>query len=174
MRVRRSRQERQTLLVILLAAGLPTLLAGLLVTMDLRSDLSDLTAAKQSIGEEPALVGWADLASLGSLATVHGGPVKMIGYMMDGEQPSKDRSPVSLFVLMPEAGQFLHPSRPEPDQMVEVRTKTPVAFHFQQLVWATGTLSRTTGRDRDRPAWAISDAEVQPAQDREIMAWFRR
>ena len=165
----RRRHERQTLLVILLAVGLPTLLAGLLVTMDLKTDLSDLTAARPNVGKEPPFVGWADLASRGS-----GGRVKMIGYMMDGDQASKDRAPVSVFVLMPEAGQFLHPSRPETGQMVEVRTKAPVTFQFRQLVWAAGTLSRTVGRDRDHPAWTISDAAVEPAQDREIMLWFRR
>jgi len=143
------------------------LLACFLVSMDLKSDLSDLTAAARGARKDAALVGWADLAKWRG-----DGTARMIGYMMDGNQAARDGAPVNLFILMPEAGQFLHPAHPQPEEMVEVRTKQPVAFKFRQLVWATGRLSRTTGGDREHAAWAMTDARVQPASDGEITAWF--
>ncbi len=97
----------------------------------------------------------------------------MIGYMMDGYKPSADGASVRMFVLLPEAGQFLHPAHRIPNQMVEVRPRKPITFRDRQLVWARGTLNRTTGKPGDEKAsWAMGDAEVEPAEPRDISKWF--
>lgn len=144
-------------------------LAYILVAVDMRSDLSELNPTKQGNDEGPIPVGWPDLERDGAQ-----GRVRMIGYMMDGYQPSSDGIPVDMFILLPEAGQFLHPAHRVPNQMVEVRPRRPVAFRRRELVWAVGTLNRTTGNpDEEKAAWAMREAEVEAAAPRDIAKWFR-
>jgi len=151
------------------------LLAVALVAMDMRSDLSELKSTGQVDDKGAVPVAWPDLER------PHAGPrrvspqrVRMIGYMMDGYRPSRDGATVDMFVLLPEAGQFLHPAHRIPNQMVEVRPSHPVVFHYRDLVWATGMLNRTLGGERDeKAAYAMSDAEVSPAAERDIGKWFR-
>jgi hypothetical protein len=165
----RKRKEILTLWAIIAAIGFPLFLAYILVAVDMRSDLSELNPVKQVDDEGPIPVGWPDLERDGAQ-----GRVRMIGYMMDGYQPSSDGTPVDMFILLPEAGQFLHPAHRFPNQMVEVRPRHPVAFRRRELVWAVGTLNRTTGKpDDDKAAWAMGDADVQAAAQRDIARWFR-
>lgn len=97
----------------------------------------------------------------------------MIGYMMDGYQPSSDGAHVDMFLLLPEAGQFLHPAHRIPNQMVEVRPRRPVPFRNRQLVWAVGRLNRTVGKAGEEiAAWAMGDADVQLAETRDVPKWF--
>jgi hypothetical protein len=146
------------------------LLAVALVGMDMRSDLSELKSTGQVDDKGAVPVGWPDLERQ------HKSPqrVRMIGYMMDGYQPSRDGATVDMFVLLPEAGQFLHPAHRIPNQMVEVRPSQPVVFRYRDLVWATGTLNRTmSSRGDDKAAYAMIAAEVNPATERDIGKWFR-
>jgi hypothetical protein len=163
------RKETLTLWAILAAIGFPLLLAYILVAVDMRSDLSELNPAKQVDDEGLVTIGWPDLERDGAQRRV-----RMIGYMMDGYQPSSDGTPVDMFILLPEAGQFLHPAHRVPNQMVEVRPRHAVLFRRRGLVWAVGTLNRTTGKPgEDKAAWAMRDAEVQAAAQRDIAKWFR-
>ena len=136
------------------------------MTMDMRPDLSDLRPAKQGPDVSTTLVGWPDLD----------GPirkVRMLGYMMDGYTSSTDGSQVEMFVLMPEAGQILHAAHRIPSEMVEVWTRRPVTFRFRSLIWAFGTLHGTS-RDShgERALFALRDAVIEEAQNREITHWF--
>jgi hypothetical protein len=97
----------------------------------------------------------------------------MDGHMMDGQRSSRDGEQVNMFILLPEAGQFLHPAHRIPDRMVEVHPPYAIVFRNRQLVWASGTLNRTFARRGDeKAAYAMSDAEVTPASDRDIGKWF--
>jgi hypothetical protein len=144
------------------------LLAVALVGMDMRSDLSELKSTGKMDGKGAVPVGWPDLDLW------HDGPrVRMIGYMMDGYQPSRDGALVDVFVLLPEAGQFLHPAHRIPNQMVDVHPSHSVVFRYRDLVWASGTLTRTMGRPgAGRAAYALTAAEVNPAAERDIGRWF--
>jgi hypothetical protein len=165
----RKRKETLTLWTILAALGFPLVLAYILVAVDMRSDLSELNPAKQVDDEGSIPVGWPELERDGAQ-----GRVRMIGYMMDGYQPSSDGAPVDMFILLPEAGQFLHPAHRIPNQMVEVRPPRPVPLRRRELVWAVGTLNRTTGKPgEEKAAWAMGDAEVEAAAERDIGKWFR-
>ena len=146
------------------------LLAVALVGMDMRSDLSELKPTKPVDDKGAMPVGWPDLERQ------HDGPqrIRMIGYMMDGYQPSRDGATVDVFVLLPEAGQFLHPAHRIPNQMVEVRPSRPIVFHYRALVWVTGTLNRTMSvHGDDKAAYSMIAAEVDPAAERDIGKWFR-
>jgi hypothetical protein len=164
------KQETLTLWTIIAALAFPMILAVALVGMDMRSDLSELKSMGQVDDKGALSVGWPDLEREpeGSQR------VRMIGYMMDGYQPSRNGATVDMFVLLPEAGQFLHPAHRIPNQMVEVRPSHPVVFHYRDLVWATGILNRTMSiHGDDKAAYAMIAAEVSPATERDIGKWFR-
>jgi hypothetical protein len=120
-------------------------------------------------------VGWPELETRGAEGPGSAqGRVRMIGYMMDGYRPSPDGTSVDMFVLLPEAGQFLHPAHRIPNQMVEVRPKRPIVFKNRELVWVSGRLDRTVGKPGDeRAAWAIGEANVSPAEPRDVTKWFQ-
>ena len=151
------------------------LLAVALVAMDVRSDLSELKSTGQVDDRGAVPVGWPDLERPHEgVGRVSPQRVRMIGYMMDGYQPSRDGAAVDMFILLPEAGQFLHPAHRIPNQMVEIRPSHPVVFHYRELVWATGILNRTMNSHRgDMAAYAMVAAEVNPATERDIGKWFR-
>jgi hypothetical protein len=152
------------------AIVLPMILAVALVGMDMRADLSDLKAAKQVDDSGAVPFGWPDLSERGEV-TIR---VRMIGYMMNGDPSLRDGTSVSSFVLLPEAGHFLHPAHRIPSQSVVVWTTKPVAFRYRQLVWVSGALSRTIRRSRDdEPAYALISADVIPAAEHDIREWFR-
>jgi hypothetical protein len=171
--------------MIIAAVGLPLILAYILVAADMRSDLSDLKPAQASLDQPTALVGWPGLEAADTEKRA-GRPisveearwrsqprVRMLGYMMDGYTPSRDGSPVEMFILLPDAGQFLHPAHRIPNQMVEIWLTHPAPFVYRRLVWVSGALARTSRRpDFEKASYAMKDAVVEPAIEREITRWF--
>lgn len=186
----RRRQEYRTLAAILCAVVLPLILAFILVAMDMRTELSDLIPAEPLPDHTASLIGWQDLeipnGKTLSLEQTRWQPdrrVRMLGYMMDnygmdGLKPLPDGAFVRMFVLMPEAGHFLHPAHRIPDQMVEVWPSRPVVFRFRSLIWSTGNLARKSGSHsrmgEDAALYAMADADVQPAVQSDITLWFRQ
>jgi hypothetical protein len=103
------------------------------------------------------------------------GPVRMLGYMMDGYHPVRDGTYVKMFVLMPEAGQLLHPAHRLRDEMVEVWLAggQSIPYMDRNLVWVEGKLQRIRQKARDGLAsYAIREAAIERAPDRDIMRWF--
>jgi hypothetical protein len=180
VRRKKVREENVTISKIIAALAIPMFLAFVLVAMDMRSDLDELKSSGQTDDQGAMPIGWPELEGRQDLSPVpHPANwegqrrVRMIGYMMDGYKPSRDGDQVSMFILLPDAGQFLHPAHRIPNQMVEVWPLHPVAFRYRGLVWAFGTLNRTTARRGDeKPAYAMSDADVMPASERDISKWF--
>jgi hypothetical protein len=156
------------------------ILAFVLVAMDMRSDLDELKSSGQTDDKGAVPIGWPELEGRHDLSFAHDPPhwegqrrVRMIGYMMDGYKPSRDGGQVCMFILLPEAGQFLHPAHRIPNQMVEVWPTHSVAFRYRELVWASGILNRTIGSPGGKKAaYAMTDAEVRPASERDISKWF--
>jgi hypothetical protein len=167
----RRREEVRALATIVAATVLPLVLAFILVAADMRSDLSDLTPSETLPDGGPALIGW------GALLIPWGQPrrhVRMLGYMMTGNSPARDGAPVETFVLLPEAGQFLHPAHRIPDQMVEVWPSRPALFKFRSLTWATGVLIRRKGsRNPEQPLFVMTSADVRQAPQSDITLWFK-
>jgi hypothetical protein len=178
---RRKKEEFRALVLIIGAVVLPLFLAFILVAADMRSDLSDLKPIQSMVDQTTALVGWGDLEipegksiSVEQTRWQPGRRVRMLGYMMEGEPPSQDGAPATVFVLFPEAGHILHPAHHIPDQMVDVRLTHPAPFKFRSLVWVTGTLARTANRPKSEKAmYAMTDAGVKPAADSDITRWFK-
>jgi hypothetical protein len=123
-----------------------------LVAMDMRSDLDELKSSGPTDDKGAVPIGWPELKGRHYLSAADDTAlwegrrqVRMIGYMMDGYKPSRDGEQVNMFILLPEAGQFLHPAHRISNQMVEVRPTHPLAFRYRELVWASGILNRTFG-----------------------------
>jgi hypothetical protein len=175
------------LAAIIAAIGPPLLLAYILVAADMRSDLSELKPTEACADKGTALVGWPELESAerDKRSGKSGRPIpfeiacgrpraRMLGYMMDGDNPSRDGDWVESFILLPEAGQLLHPAHRVPDQMVEVRLARPAAFRYRRLVWVSGALARVSGRrGPDKALYTMVDSIVEDAEDRDIARCFR-
>jgi len=163
-----SRAVRQ-LGFIVAAVGLPIVLAYCLVATDMKIDLSDFRVTGSGLYDGIQLVGWAEVEAL---APVPG--ARMAGYMMDGDEPVADGTMVKSFVLMPEAGQFLHPAHREPREMATVLLQQGEPFRFRQLIWVTGRLDRAVTRGAgSEPLWILSSATLERADEREIERLFR-
>jgi hypothetical protein len=155
--------------------GLPLILAYVLVAADMRNDLSELKPAADS--GDTALIGWPDLNPGYDRPAQTRWPsrtrVRILGYMMDGYKPVPDGAKAGMFILMPEAGHFLHPAHRIPEKMVEVWPVTPLPFQYRRLVWVWGLLGRVSGVPRrDSALFAMSGAEIRPADNTAIARWF--
>jgi hypothetical protein len=83
-----------------------------------------------------------------------------------------------MFVLLPEAGQFLHAAHLISNQMVDVHPSHPVVFRYRDLVWASGTLTRTIGSPgAERADYALTSSSIpdlyQLRSWRTLWAWRR-
>jgi len=168
------KKETLTFWTITAAIGLPMILAVALVGLDMRADLSELKPAELNPASEAdkgvSLVGWPDLKGLRESPA----RVRMLGYMLDDLRRPHEGNRADIFILLPEAGQFLHPAHRIPDQSVVVWPTYPVVFRYRQLVWVTGVLSRALrSPGDDLPAWAMTFADMSPADERDIGRWFR-
>jgi len=170
----------RTLATIICAAGLPLILAWLLVSLDVHSDLSGLWPSQRLADPATVLVGWADQDVEHAAASQSQGRSRMLGYMMDAlhdgaKQQTPDGTAVQTFILMPEAGQFLHAAHRIPNEMVEVWLRTPAPFRHRSLIWASGLLQPSGNRQRgDKALYAMTDAAIEPADQRDITRWFRQ
>lgn len=164
------KKERLTFWTIAAVIGLPMILAVVLVGLDMRIDLSELRPNTPADEKGAMLAGWTDLKESRDFPR----RVRMMGYMLDDLRRPHNGSRADTFILLPEAGQFLHPAHRIPNQMVVVWPSYPVVFSNRSLVWASGTLSRALrASDSDQPAWAMTFAEVKPADERDIGKWLR-
>jgi hypothetical protein len=157
------RREVKTIATVIAAVVGPCLLMVLLIAADMRMDLSELEPNRIVAEAATPLIGWPRLRE-GNLPQ---GRVRMAGYMMDGHRPVPDGTAVTMFMLMPEAGQLFHPAHRTLDEMVEVwlppgRT---IPYKDRRMVSVEGSL-RLTG------AFAMVGAQVASADERDIANWF--
>jgi hypothetical protein len=176
----RRRDARAIALVFAAILG-PLLLTYLLIAADMRSDLSELKPWHAVAEGGVRIVGWADLAADGTSRAdkraVHlaNSPVRMLGYMMDWYRPVREGTPVSMFILMPEAGHLLHPAHRIPSQMVEIRLASghSIPYRDRRLIWVTGLLENTGGTvNGEHAVYAMTGASTAFAEDRDIARWF--
>jgi hypothetical protein len=170
-------QRREELIVlgsVIGAVGVPFALACFLVAADIRSDLSDLRPARALADPATALVGWPELETRDGRPTGIAVPhARMLGYMMDRYQPAKEGERVEMFMLLPEAGQIMHPAHREPAQMIEIRLVRAAPFRYRRLTWVTGKLTPVKRRsDSEQAFYSMREATAEPAAQRDITHWF--
>ena len=96
--------------------------------------------------------------------------------MMDDHRLLRTSELVSSFLLLPEAGNLLHPAHRLADQMIEVhlRAGREVAFSNRHLVRLSGVLRQRAGDpSAERALYILDDSEVELIQRAEIRKYYR-
>jgi hypothetical protein len=155
--------------VITCVPVLGTLLAVVSTT---EPDLSDLNPIRQPPGQYE-LLNW--------FALRHGrfsaqAAVLALGYMVESDRSPHTGDLVRDFVLLPEAGNILHPAHRIPDEMIAVhlREGEQIQFSPRRLVWVWGTFRVSPGDPAGlQPLYHLDQARTQLADKSEIPKYFR-
>lgn len=114
--------------------------------------------------------------ALHSEPLISGTQTRALGFMMETDHVIHDGEWVRDFVLLPDAGNALHPAHRFGDQMIAVHMRENLAVQFfaRNLVWAWGTF-RACARDPggSKPLYGLEDARIEPASVNEIANYFR-
>jgi hypothetical protein len=158
---------------------LPAIIPGLLLLRTAGPDLFDLTPRAQRV-DDYVLIAWHDLErrqqALKEGEPSAGTPACALGYMTEGDRPIRDGQLVQRFVLLPDAGNAVHPAHRFGDQMIEVRLKPgdTVRFAERTLVWVWGRWKVLAGDpNRDKPLYELEEARVESASKADIGKYFR-
>jgi hypothetical protein len=174
-----SRRAFRKLLVLASAILLPVLLALVLITNAIQPDLVDLTPVV-SHSDQYLILGWPDLErarhALSAGPVSSGTMMRALGYMMEGDLPVRDGQRVRAFVLLPDAGNPVHPAHRFGDQMIDVRLRVghEVQFSGRSLVWVWGTLRMLPGDPTGHePLYVLENARSEPADRADIQKYFK-
>lgn len=174
-------EERRTLILVLVIACVPVLGVVWAIASTSQPDLSDLSPSKAQSGEYVPL-GWSTLLrnhsrALNARATIFSGAsIQGLGYMMEGAQPIAAGQPTKSFVLLPDAGNLLHPAHRFGDQMIAVhlRETDAITFSPRALVWVWGTLQTLPGDPAGgEPLYVLGNARAELVPKTEIRRYFR-
>ena len=160
---------------------MPALAAFLIIAATGGADLSDLDPQPQP-ADAPALLNWSDLyrerrhALKAGLRIWTGVTVQVIGYMVEGNRPVRAGAPAPSFVLLPEAGNLLHPAHTFGDQMVKVSLAAGSEMQFspKALVLACGTLRILSGDPvGTEPLYVLEESQARIIDKTEIAKYFK-
>jgi hypothetical protein len=169
------------LILVLVSGFVPVLGAVWAITSTSQPDLSELFPLKAQIGEY-AILEWSTLLRSRSNAlnarstSFSGASIRALGYMMDGTRPIAAGRQVKSFVLLPDAGNLLHPAHRFGDQMitVQLREGAMIKFSPKALVWVWGTLQASPGDPAGgEPLYAVGNAHAELAPKTDIRKYFR-
>jgi hypothetical protein len=175
-RAESNRRETRTMLRVLLAVMGPLLLVYALVLSDVRRDLSEAEPKPGASMNGTPIVSWKSIL-VEPKGPPDGTQVTMLGYMMEGLSPIPELARVSGFTLMPDAGTWAHPAHREADEMVEISLfpGAPTLFVNRRLVWVTGRFQRVrSGMHYGEARYALTDAQVREAAEKDLGQWFTR
>ena len=102
--------------------------------------------------------------------------VQALGYMLESGQPVRSGDWVQDFVLVPDAGNLLHPAHRIPDEMIAVRLQDgeQIQLSLRSLVWVRGRFRPTPGDPAGfQPLYRIDHARAQLADKSDISRYFR-
>jgi hypothetical protein len=168
-----SRSERlRALVLVIVITCVPVLATLLAIVSTTEPDLSDLTPIRQIPGQY-ALLNWFALRQ-GRLSSESS--VQALGYMVESDRSPHSGDWVRDFVLLPEAGNLLHPAHRIPDEMIAVRLREgeKIQFSPRRLVWVWGTFRVSPGDPAGlQPLYDLDRARVQLADKSDIPKYFR-
>jgi hypothetical protein len=174
-----SRRAFWTLIGLVAAIYLPVLAIVMVTTEKAGPDLSDLTPVVGR-SDRYAVLAWPELErgrhALRTGAISSGALIRALGYMMDGDRPLRNGQHVQSFILLPDAGNAVHPAHRFGDQMIEVRLETgsPVRFSERSLVWVWGTLQMLPGDPLGHvPLYVLEHARTEPATNADIRKYLK-
>jgi hypothetical protein len=169
------------LILIGVIACVPVIGSVWAITSTTQPDLSEL-APLQAQTAEYAVLAWSSLLrghsnALNARSTIlPGASIQALGYMMDGARPIRAGQPTKSFVLLPDAGQLLHPAHRFGDQMIAVQLHDgdTIKFSPRALVWVWGTLQSSPGDPTgSEPLYALGNARAELAPKADIDKYFR-
>lgn len=175
------RDSIRALVLIAVVAGVPILGTIYVTASTSEPDLSDLTPISQRAGTYLVL-NWSallqDQAHSINTGTVipSGAEVQALGYMMKSDRSTGKDQWVQDFVLLPEAGNLLHPAHRIRDQMIAVHLEDGTRIHFapRALVWVWGDFHASAGLGpRSEALYVIERARTQPAGRADIQRYFK-
>ena len=168
-----SRDERlRTLVLIIVITCVPVLATLLAIVSTTEPDLSDLTPIQQTPGQD-VLLNWFALRQ-GRLSAESS--VQALGYMVESDRSAHSGDWVRGFVLLPEAGNLLHPAHRIPYEMIAVRLREgeEIQFSPRRLVWVWGTFRVSPGDPAGiQPLYHLDKARAKLADKSEIPKYFR-
>jgi hypothetical protein len=142
-------------------------------------DISDLSPVFAKTGDY-TILNWVELErhrsalQQGAVAFT-GARIQALGYMMETDRPVPTGKSVREFILLPDAGNFLHPAHRFGDQMIAVHLEgREIKFVPRSLVWAKGILRASSGDPAgSRPLYDLDEAIVFAASKMDIQHYFR-
>ena len=143
-------------------------------------DISDLSPVIARTGDY-TILNWVELerrrhSLQQGTGTFNGARLQALGYMMERDRPIPTGKSVREFVLLPDAGNLLHPAHRFGDQMIAVHLTMghEVVFVPKGLVWAKGVLRASSGDPAgSTPLYDLDEATVVLASRAEIKQYFR-
>ena len=94
--------------------------------------------------------------------------------MMDGAQSIRTGQLTKSFVLLPDAGNIMHPAHRFGDQMIAIYLSDSIKFSPKALVWVWGTLQSSPGDPTgSEPLYALGNARAELAPKADIDKYFR-
>ncbi|MBZ5625600.1 MAG: hypothetical protein LAQ69_43935 [Acidobacteriia bacterium] len=149
------------------------------ITKTAGPDLFDLTPAV-SRSDQYLILAWPDLErarhALNAGAISSGAMIRALGYMMEGDRPLRDGERIQGFVLLPDAGNAVHPAHRFGDQMIDVRLQAAneIRFSERSLVWVWGTLRMLPGDPTGHePLYVLENARTELANQADIPKYFK-
>lgn len=173
--------EIRTLILIAVVIVIPALGAVFAITATSQPDLSDLTPVSSPV-ENYFVLDWSSLlrdhahALNASSGMFTGAAVRALGYMVDGDRVLREGAPVQDFVLLPEAGNLLHPAHRFGDQMVAVHLddNSRIRFSLGAMVWVWGAFRASPGDPAGpKPLYSLERAHALPADKKDIRTYFK-
>lgn len=170
------------LVLVTVVAGVPILGTIFVTTSTSEPDLSEVAPINDRVGSYVVL-NWSALmqdhpldlrnARLGLAA---GTDVQALGYMFDGERPTSKGEWVREFILLPEAGNLVHPAHRIRDQMIAVHVEDGKGIQFSPgaLTWVWGSFGVSSEPSvRSKPLYTLERARAKPADRADIQRYFK-
>jgi hypothetical protein len=167
--------------LVLLTAGLCVLALGTMVVTisTAKPDISDLSPIFAKAGDY-TILNWAELergphALKQGTTAFTGALVQALGYLTEPDPPVRAGRSDRGLVLLPDAGNLLHPAHRFGDQMITIYLAAgpPIEFASGSLVWAKGILRASYGDPAGaEPLYELQGATVLRASKEDIKMYF--
>ena len=152
--------------------SVPVLGTLLAIVSTTEPDLSDLTPIRRTQGQYELLNWFALRHGRFSAQT----SVQALGYMVESGRSPHTGDLVRDFILLPEAGNILHPAHRNPDEIIAVQLREGEQMQFfpRRLVWVWGTYRTSPGDPAGiQPLYHLDDARATLADKSEIPRYYR-
>ena len=163
--------ELRTLFLVIGVTVVPVAGTVFVVIASTQPDLSELTPIRNPQANY-LLLNWS---SLGREHPRNKG-VQVLGYMVDGDRPLREGDWVKEFVVLPEAGNLLHPAHRFSDHIIAVHLEydARVQFSSRSLVWVWGVFRESpSDPSGSTPLYSVEQAGARPADKSEIGKYFK-